>query len=119
METLIDAMKKADQTFKKNHRTGFPAGSKKYRRLYTFVERQNRKESGHATESSALSVRSVQVPEHETVSQYFGEGPPISHSQLVTSFQDTETKTQDITKEISDLNLSPSAEKKESQGLEP
>ena len=119
MERLVEELKKSDQDFRKNHRTGFPAGSKKYRRLYNFVDRQSKKESGHASESSVLSIRSAREPNHETTSLYFGDAPPISQSQLVaSSFQDAEAKTQDLTKEISDLNLTPSPDKKEHSSLE-
>ena len=46
MERLIDALKSSDQDFRKNFKTGFPAGSKKYRRLYNYVDRKCQKESG-------------------------------------------------------------------------
>ena len=39
MDRLIEELKRRNRDFKKDHRTGFPAGSKKYRRLYQFVER--------------------------------------------------------------------------------
>ena len=59
-------------------------------------------------------------PNHDTASIYFGneELPPISQSQIVSSFQDAERKTNALTNSISELQISPSQEdKKESQSL--
>ena len=45
MKVMIEALNKTSELdLKKNMRTGFPAGSKKYRRLYTYIDRQCKKE---------------------------------------------------------------------------
>ena len=88
MDRLLEELKKTDVEFKRKYRTGFPAGSKKYRRIYTFVERQgkNKRLSGQASQSSAQSARSVlNMPDDDSVSMYFGDAPPVTHSQIVNS----------------------------------
>ena len=46
MDRLVDELKRDSPEFKKDHRTGMPSGSKKYRWLYNFVTRETKKESG-------------------------------------------------------------------------
>ena len=46
MSKLVDELKKESSQFRKDHRTGMPGGSKKYRWLYNFVTRETKKESG-------------------------------------------------------------------------
>ena len=46
MDRLVDELKKASSEFKRDHRTGMPAGSKKYKWLIQFVTREAKRESG-------------------------------------------------------------------------
>ena len=81
MERLIDELKRASPEFKREHRTGMPAGSKKYKWLLQFVTRESKKESGQDQdedadqldlESSAMSFRSVQgLHNCDTASGFF------------------------------------------------
>ena len=126
MDLLIKELKKDSPQFKSGYRSGMPAGSKKYKYLLKFITRETKKESGQDQdhdldiESSVMSFQSVHGPNHDTASIYFGNEdlPPVSQSQIVSSFQDAERKTNDLTHSISDLQISPSPEdKKESQSL--
>ena len=111
MNRLVDELKKENREFKTGHRSGMPAGSKKYRWLIKFVTRETKKENGQDLDdepdfdSSVMSFRSVHGPNHDTASIYFGNEdlPPVSQSQIVSSFQDAERKTNDLTHSISDL----------------
>ena len=69
MDRLIDELKRASPEFKKEHRSGMPAGSKKYKWLLQYVIRYSKKESGQDqdqdteqldVDSSAMSFKSVQ-----------------------------------------------------------
>ena len=93
MERLVEQLKKDSRDFKYGHRTGMPAGSKKYRWLFNFVTRESKKESGvdqdqepeqHDADSSMLSFRSVQGAYNDAASMFFGNEdiPPTSHSQF-------------------------------------
>ena len=111
MDRLIDELKRSCSEFKRDHRTGMPAGSKKYKWLLQFVTRESKKESGQdqdedaeqvELESSAMSFRSVQgLHNCDTASGFFRNEdlPPTQHSQIV-SFPDTDQKTNDLTHSI-------------------
>ena len=92
MNKLVDQLKKESPDFRKDHRSGMPAGSKKYKWLLQFVNRETKKESGQDQdeeeeqldiESSAMSFRSVQgLHNCDTASGFFRNEdlPPTQHS---------------------------------------
>ena len=126
MDKLVDQLKKDNPDFKKGHRSGMPAGSKKYKWLLKFVIRETKKESGQdqdeeeeqlEIDSSVMSFRSVQgLHNCDTASGFFRNEdlPPTQHSQIL-SFPDTDQKTNDLTHSINDMHISTMIEdKKES-----
>ena len=68
MDKLVNQLKSENSEFKRGHRSGFPAGSKKYKWILKFVTRESKRENGQDQEedaeqlevkSSAMSFRSV------------------------------------------------------------
>ena len=108
MDKLVDQLKKDSLDFKRGHRSGMPATSKKYKWLHKLVAREAKRENGQDqeedaeqldVESSAMSFRSVQgLHNCDTASGFFRNEdlPPTQHSQII-SFPDTDQKTHDVT----------------------
>ena len=53
MGKLVDQLKRDSQDFKRGHRSGMPASSKKYKWLHKLVARESRKESGQDQDEDA------------------------------------------------------------------
>ena len=93
MDKLVDQLKRDNLDFKRGHRSGMPATSKKYKWLHKLVAREAKKENGQDqdedaeqldVESSAMSFKSVQgLHNCDTASGFFrndDDMPPTHHS---------------------------------------